>query len=79
MCRVYRRILEFRCQLDVPKLVDHVAFGMPAFVFLIAVDFHKLLENCVGTANAFCRKSRRIVKVAICTANQAISNGKSES
>jgi hypothetical protein len=49
----------------VTDLVNHVAFGVPAFVAHVPIDLHKLLQNCGIAARTFCRKARRIMIMAV--------------
>ena len=45
--------------------VNHVTFGMPAFVAVVMVDLHKLLQDCTITSSTLHRKLRQVVKMAV--------------
>jgi hypothetical protein len=46
-------------------LVDHVALRVPAFVAIVAVDLHKLLQYRTITSCALRCEPRRVVKMAV--------------
>jgi len=46
-------------------LVDHVTLRMPAFIFHIPINLHKLFEDGAMASRAFCREAGRVMKVAV--------------
>lgn len=60
-----------RGEAHIPKLVDHVALWMPAFVLAVTIDLDKLFQDGGFTTNTLVRKADRVVIMAVCLSTLA--------